>query len=1093
MRRFRAIFSVICGILSETAADGKDLTPKPLDLSDGLSPPLTESGSLCEEALQLSVPADGSPQVIRGAHAKLFSFSDCAFNDIKAVSATVYQIEGSGTMLDVFLFRDELGSNKVAVMEGCPSKAGNNFTGAPKDSSGGMSSNCVVEQYAQGARWQTKAGQLYTIIIYSPASISSTAYILRIESIQASPVCGTIANSFIQLDALNTGNSLQLLGGLEDSVSGVTDLPPCDYQTRSSSVLYQITVGLQPNAVISVFVEGDDSVVTVYEGNCDSGYSCLPLSDVITDDTAIDYKGSKMISENKDGKREGTGALALEPQVRRGGIAIPRVTYSGQSFHHEKAGTTYLIEVSSCCGASIGDFRLTLNATSYGNVCEDSVEIDLLSGKSSVTVNLSEAKVYRNLDSCHASGDYDVDGHRTSNVGSTAFISSPAVIFKITGDGNSYIAYIAPLHPNSSIEQIRTTLLMSSYCDRTLQCLQGDNFSNLLLIETRVNETYYLAVYSEQTEDKESYDMIISPLSRNTPCQDAINLESVGDGITVNGTLAGAALYNKLSMCNVYGQFSRFRVYSFVADKDGPMVATAKVDPNLNFYPFLTVVTSCVNGECIAGLSHVEIEVSQPAVVWYAESGSTYYVAVRRLDYVTYNGNFQLTVEPLTTTAICDYENVVDMGTIPDEGATFDGSTISGPLFSVPDSCQKELADTFPTSRAATFTLKGDGNAYMLSVSDASGISPQVIVFQGSCDNLSCIPTDLNADSFLVGTKLGETYTIVIGDCCTSVHIGGTFKLHAKKIISGNFTADAKALSVPVGTETQRVLDSTSLGRLYPGLPLCHFSVDSPATVYKIESSVGLFSAQVTGFGFDAQLSLFKEDATGVLDCYGTHDNREISWEVKKAQDLYLVVYGCCGMSVAGDFSLQLSRMKIRGEPCNDVHDLGTVSEDGLNYVGTLSELSIVATDAFESELICEYARQHTFPLVRSKIFKVNGNGKILAASALVSQTTSMQISHTVVKSFCGSAECIEGAYFSASPFGLIIWPSVAGETYDIVVSTSLSETDDEFILMVYEEGSELFQSNSTKEIDHDDLNSSSNKRMKGMWMALVGAMCWFL
>ncbi len=676
---------------------------------------------------------------------------------------------------------------------------------------------------------------------------------------------------------------------------------------------------------------------------------------------------------------------------------MPRVTYNGQSFHHEKAGAIYLIAVSSCCDVDIGDFRLTLKGTSYGNVCEDSVESNLSTGESSVTVNLSEAKVYRSLYSCHASGDYNVNRYQTSNVDRTALITSPAAFYKITGDGNNYIAYIVPPHRTN-----QDNSFISSFCDRTPQCLQEDNFSNLLLIKTRVNETYYLAVYSEQTEDKGSYNLKISPVSRNTPCQDAINLKSVGDGITVNGTLAGTALYNKLSMCNIYGEFSQLRVYSFVAEKDSPTVVAAKVDPNLNFYPSLTVVTSCVSTECIAGLSNFEVEVTQPAIIWYAESGVTYYIAVSRLDHITYNGDFQLTMEPLTITTICDYENVVDMGTMPDEGTTFDGSTISGPLFSVPALCQKEGAAISPTSRAATFTLQGDGNAYMLSVSDASGISPQATFFQGSCDNLVCIPTDLYADSFLVGTEMGETYTIVVGDCCTAVYLGGTFKLHAKKIIAGNLTADAKALNVPVGTETQRVLGSTSLGRLYPGLPLCHFLVDSPATIYKIDTGVGLFSAQVTGFGFDAQLSLFKEDAIGGLDCYRTHGYREVSWEVTKTQNLYLVVYGCCGMSAAGDFSLQLSQLNISGKLCNDAYDLGNIPDDGLSYVGTLSDLSLVATVGFKKELICEYGGKHTFPPMWSKLFTVHGNGKTLAAFALVSHTTSNQISLTVVKSFCG-------------------------------------------------------------------------------------------
>ncbi len=1041
MRRLQAIFCVLCGALPTTSADSP---PTPPTAPDSLAPPLSEIGSLCEDTIMLTIPAEGSPMVVTGAHTKLFSFLDCAFLDTGSAPATVYQMEGTGAMVDVFLFGDQFGSSQVAVFEGCR-------TGRNGNVGGGKYPNCVAGQYAQGARWQAKAGQLYTIVVYSFASLSSTSFILQIETIKASPICDMKGFSSRNVGTLDT-TSVQLLGGSEDSVT-ITDLPPCDYQTRSSFVLYEFTV-LQSNVIISASVEGVDSVVTVYQGNCESSYTCLPHAG--SGDASVSDKSS-VVNRNSEEVTDGEGASGMESQVRLESIAMPRANYNVHSFHNEMAGATYLVAVSSCCGNNVEDFRLTLNVTEYGNVCEDSVEINLSSNETSAIVNLSKGKVYQDLSSCHANGYLDSSGQQASMM-----ISSPVAFYKLIGDGNNYIAYIAPSDPNKSFGQVRTSLYTTTTCNKPPECLRGDNQNNQLLISTVIGETYYLASYSDHTEDQGSYVLKMRSLSSKTPCEDATYLGSVGNtGLTVNGTLSEVAFYSNFSICNVYAETTRFRVFLFIAEKDGPMVATAtKVDPNINFYPLLTVVTSCESGECIAGSSNFDIDLLTPALFWNAEAGVKYYVVVSSLELTFDSGEFILTVEPLTATTICG-ENVVDMGIIPREGAMFNGSTISGPLFAIPASCQDDKTIAM-VSRSTTFTLRGDGNVYLLSVSDAFGFSPQATVFDGSCENLRCIPTDAYVSSFLVDTALDETYTIVIGDCCDPVGLGGTFRLHAKKVNKGSLTSDAMAMNLPWGTETKRVTGSTSSGSFYPGLPLCHISVDSPATVYKLDFGDGYFSAQVSGFSFDAQLSLLKANDLSGFECYGTHGHRHVFWEVGEAQSLYLVVHGCCDMNAVGDFSLQLRKLSISGEPCNDVHDLGNVPKDGLVYVGTSNDWFFVANDGSESEPLCEYENQRAFSPERSKLFTVDGSGKTLAASAFVSHTTAIRISLTVVKSFCGSVECIEGAYLTVDPFESITWPSVPGETYDIFVTMSVSETEDEFILMVYEDGTELFGSNRT-------------------------------
>ncbi|GAX19486.1 hypothetical protein FisN_19Hh061 [Fistulifera solaris] len=1108
VRSLKASMIILCGVLSSAAAEEVISTEPPLDAPVGI--PLTEVGSLCEDTTALTVPTDGNPKIATGTHSKMFSFSDCSFYQQTPVPASVYQIEGTGAMLDVFLLSGPFGSaSEMAVFEGCPGEtgaaagatdgSGNNGNGNSGNNGNGsgnnnnnnnngngnsksvvidpaMSSNCVAGQYYQGARWHAKAGQLYTIVVYSFMSLSASDFILQLETVETNPICGGDSAVLpIDLGTVNsTTGSLQKLGGPENSVF-VTDLPQCDYQSQSASVLYKVTVG-EPDVSVSVIVEGGDSYVTVYQGSCASNYTCTaPMNN--------GYGYPPMYAEdsvNAAGEVVyGDAGLVTDPtqvptEVPGGDyLSMPRSSNNVLTFHNEEAGSTYLISVYSCCSADVSDFRLTVNTTGYGDFCEDSAEADLSSGEFSTAIDLSKGKVYKDLFACHSEVYYEetytvsAPDQQTSSISSSSVavtgpINSPAMIYKITGDGNTYVAYAVHANPNVYIGQVRLALFNVGSCDETPQCLQGDNYNSYLAIDTVAGETYYLAVYNDYPENRESFNLKLSPVSSKTPCADATDLGTVGSaGRTVNGTMVAAAFYRELNFCNFYSAFSRARVFSFVSEVDGPMMATVKADQS-NFYPQVTVLTDCDTIDCLTGASSYEIEPMVPASVWNAKSGVTYHVLIGN-SYDWYStGNFQVDVKPLDTAQICENESAVDLGTIPDEGAMFEGSTVSAPLYSLPTSCNQEYGYSSVVTRAATFTLTGDGSAYMFSVSEAYNFSPQATVVMGGCDNLECLPTNAYTGSFLVGTELGETYTILIGDCCSAGGSGGTFNLHAKKVVAGNVTADATEMIESVGNETKLVVGSTSAGLFYPGSPICNAPVDSPATVYKLDTGAGFFTARVSGFGFEAQLSLFQADGSGGIECYGRHDYRQVTWEGKEGQNLYLVVHGCCDMNAVGDFAVRFSKSSNSGDPCNDVKALGNVTEDGLMHVGSLNGWSYLSsgngTDG--NETICEYEGHYVVSGARSKVFSVVGNGKSLVASTFISQSTMNQlvdVSVTVVKGACGSVECIEGARSESYSPRSLTWPSVAGETYDIVVSTCCSESDDEFVLMVYEDGTKMF------------------------------------
>ncbi|GAX16481.1 hypothetical protein FisN_19Lh061 [Fistulifera solaris] len=1104
VRSLKASMIILCGVLPWTAAEDFSPTGPPLTASVGI--PLTEVGSLCGDTTGLTVPTDGNPTIIAGTHSKIFSFLDCSFYQQSPVPATVYQIEGTGAMLDVFLLSGPFGSaSEVAVFEGCPgetgaaasdtSNSGNNGNGNNGNNGNGngnnnnnnnnnngnsksvvidpaIASNCVAGQYYQGARWHSKAGQLYTIVVYSFMSLSASDFILQLETVETNPICSSDSAVVpIDLGMVNsTTGSLQKLGGPENSVF-VTDLPQCDYQSQSASVLYKITVD-EPDVSVSVIVEGGDSYVTVYQGSCESNYTCTaPMNG--------GYGYPPMYAEDSTNTADDDDMVPNPTQVptevpKEDYLSIPRSSNNVLTFHNEEAGSTYLISVYSCCSSDVSDFRLTVNTTRYGDICEDFTEADLSSGNFSTPVDLSKGKVYKELFACHSEVYYEETytvsspDQQTSSISSsyniavTGPINSPAVIYKITGDGNTYVAYAVHSNPNVYIGQVRLALFNVSSCDETPQCVQGDNYNSYLALDTVAGETYYLAVYNDYPENRESFDLKLTPISSKTPCENAVDLGTVGSaGRTVNASMEFAEFYKDLNFCNFYSTFSRARVFSFVSEVDGPMMVTVKPDQS-NFYPQVTVLTNCDNSDCLTGASSYEIEPMIPASVWNAETGVTYHVLIGN-SYDWYStGDFQVDVKPLETTQICENKSAVDLGTIPDEGAMFEGSTVSAPLFSLPTSCNQEYGYSSVVTRAATFTLTGDGSAYMFSVSEAYNFSPQATVVKGGCDNLECLPTSAYTGSFLVGTEPGETYTILIGDCCSAGGNGGTFNLHAKKVVAGNVTADATETIESVGNETKLVVGSNSAGLFYPGSPVCNAPIDSPAAVYKLDTGAGFFTARVSGFGFEAQLSLFQADDSGGIECHGRHDYRQVTWEGREGQSLYLVVHGCCDMNAVGDFAVRFSKSSNSGNPCNDVKALGNVTKDGLMHVGSLNGWSYLTSGngTDDNETICEYEGHYVVSGARSKVFSVVGNGKSLVASTFISQSTMNQlvdVSVTVVKGACGSVECIEGARSESYSPRSLTWPSVAGETYDIVVSTCCSESDDEFVLMVYEDSTKMF------------------------------------
>ncbi len=425
----------------------------------------------------------------------------------------------------------------------------------------------------------------------------------------------------------------------------------------------------------------------------------------------------------------------------------------------------------------------TVNATS---VCEDSSAVDMVSGRFSATVNHHDAKLYRDLHACFAMYHGQQDRLQSSYVSIAEPINSPARVFKITGDGETYVAYAthssAPDPYTILSDFVKMALFTVSECEATPQCVQGHEYRRTISFETTAGETYYLAVYNDDGDSLETLDLQLSFLSSKAPCEDATNLGIVGSsGRTISGTMDGANLYKGLEYGSFY-EIIRARVFAFVAEKDGPFMVTVKGSVTTP-YNCSKICWGLVRGECLHyTLLHVtavpscdvKAKLRNPGTPYFATSGVSYDVVVFS-NHLFASEDFQLAIDFLETAEVCGSEHVVNMGSIPDEGTVFSGTTEFAPLFVLPQSCQVHNNYASPVTRAAKFSLTGDGNTYML-IMGAYSSHFQILVFQGSCEDLECMPQP-EASRVLLDTKVGETYTVLVSDGTSN----GEFILHVNK------------------------------------------------------------------------------------------------------------------------------------------------------------------------------------------------------------------------------------------------------------------------------------------------------------------------
>ncbi len=183
-RHLKVPLLALCCALPWTVADPappERLPPKLLS-GEGLppdSPFFYKLTSLCHNTICRSVPSVGDhTTIVTGFHSTFVSFQNCDESDF--FLGTVYQIEGTGGMLEVSLPLKSLRWMSVAVYEACSSGTDGGIDGEE------MPPDCVTDSY-RGTRWMAQKGRLYSIVVRVQMGPFST-FILRVNSMEASPV-----------------------------------------------------------------------------------------------------------------------------------------------------------------------------------------------------------------------------------------------------------------------------------------------------------------------------------------------------------------------------------------------------------------------------------------------------------------------------------------------------------------------------------------------------------------------------------------------------------------------------------------------------------------------------------------------------------------------------------------------------------------------------------------------------------------------------------------------------------------------------------------------------------------------------------------
>jgi hypothetical protein len=280
----------------------------------------------------------------------------------------------------------------------------------------------------------------------------------------------------------------------------------------------------------------------------------------------------------------------------------------------------------------------------------------------------------------------------------------------------------------------------------------------------------------------------------------------------------------------------------------------------------------------------------------------------------------------------------------------------------------------------------------------------------------------------------------------------GSFKLRISPIVTGDLIEDAMDLGL-VSDASLVVGGTTEGGKFYPNLPSCYNDIVAPAAVYKLQAKNSSITASVTGFSFDAQISVYKDDSTGGLTCHGQHAWGNVLFTASLEDDtiFYIVIHGCCEPTVAGNYVLRVGASPFRNL-CDDMVDLGTVPEGGLLYSDSTFGGSLNANVSS-----CPYGTYYSNGDSLAKVYMVEGTGSQLSASVFV-PTYGSDMSVGVFTGACEALACIEDADSESSRS--VSFYGEAGKYFFIMIQGCCgANSEGEFVLTVKDPDSQAFES----------------------------------
>lgn len=792
------------------------------------------------------------------------------------------------------------------------------------------SNTCVPGHSPDGVRWFAEQGVEYTLVIhaiYRHVLQASTAYMVKLEVIKSVDACASVIDDLGSLSAGMTASAIDSAR----SGSVIHNLPDCNNQTVPlfPARLYTVKVK-DANVKVRATLEGDASIA-IYEGDCETPdpWRCIlqHLSSIRNRQffyrelhTVLSQKviASSLVQDEFGQTTEYPGDFA--------GASKGTSHYNIKedlSWRNLVAETLYTIVVTHCCGPNnAGDFRLTVNVSSDGNLCSDAKIISI--DNYTDTDTLIDKPLFHEIPLCYY----------------TNILGRPMATYTFVGTGDVILATL----DDENMYSTHMMVYVAASCEMPLACVGADYYSRSMTVSTEKGQTYFVIVARDHDNLTAPFTLSITA-AKGDLCADSVDLGlvSLTRPTHVTSSTIGGAIYYYLRPCGYADAVPGHpaKVFTFQVETTGDVVANIRsLQETSNYFQTQAFLFhgTCNSVRCHISRGIFDEGTNTESILWQAKRGSTYHLIVMGNAYNT-DGSFEIAIEMLQYGNAC--EDATPLTNITN-GLVIPLSNEGKNHYKFMKTCTDEIL-----SRAVVLSFElSEPHAVRAEVGDYN-TNARLNIFKDTArrqacnqDRWECFSNEhwwrgksFNAESY--------RYFVVVDACC-----GPNGKLNESLSFltqpSGNVCDDVNKLGVL--PDSGIVVLNNTFGMPYYDSISCQ-SVDSalPTVVYAITAkSTGMLSAvAMVRDGYSALSSVYSGSCND-LSCVAKGSAwAPAYWNAMEGSTYFVAVHQDTYdtdtdvfNSEGIDFALSINQVQLT-PLCATVQDLGTVGLNGLLVSGS--------------------------------------------------------------------------------------------------------------------------------------------------------------